>query len=74
MEDMRVLHRRTALMLSLIPSLVTGPVAVWIALRYRKEPGSLVRPMLWAFPVTLVLGGLQTAGLLLLVLSAFLDL
>jgi hypothetical protein len=60
LEDMRVLHSRMALLLSLTPFLITGIAAVFVALRYRKEPGSLVRPMRWAFPVALVLGSLQT--------------
>jgi hypothetical protein len=65
LETMRVLHSRTALMLSILPFFITGIGAIWIALRYRKEPGSLVQPMRWAFSVALVLGSLQILLLLL---------
>jgi hypothetical protein len=47
-------------MLSLVPLYLTGAVAVFMALRYWKKPGSLVTPRRWAMPVALVLGGLQT--------------
>jgi len=67
LEDMRVLHRRTALLLALLPFFITGVAAIYLALRYRKEPGSLVMPMRWAFPAALILGSLQTAGYLVLI-------
>jgi hypothetical protein len=70
LENVRVLHNRQALMLALVPFLLTGPAAVFIALRYRKEPGSLVRPMRWAFPVALIFGSLQTLTLIALILMA----
>jgi hypothetical protein len=71
LEDMRVLHRYQALVLALLPLGITGIAAVWMALWYRKEPGSIVRPMRWAFPVALVFGGLQTLAVVLLILYAF---
>lgn len=61
-ETVRVLHSRTALMLSILPLFITGLAALYIVLRYRKEPGSLVAPMRWAFPAALILGSLQTLG------------
>jgi hypothetical protein len=70
LENMRILHNRQALMLALVPILLTGPAAVFIALRYRKEPGSLVRPMRWAMPVALIFGSLQTLILVGLILYA----
>ena len=72
LENMRALHSRTALLLSILPLLITGPAAIWVALRYRQEPGSLVQPMRWAFPVALVLGSLQTLLLLCCILYAVL--
>ena len=67
---MRVLHSRLALMLSILPLFITGLAAIWVALRYRKEPGSLVQPMRWAFPVALILGSLQTLILLFWIIYA----
>jgi len=68
MEDVRMLHNRQAFVLSLVP--VLGIAAIFIALRYRKEPGSLVAPMRWAIPAALILGGVQTLLLMLLILLA----
>jgi hypothetical protein len=67
---MRVLHSRQALVLSILPLFITGLAAIYIAIRYRKEPGSLVAPMRWAFTVALILGSLQTAGFLFLIIRA----
>lgn len=66
LEDMRMLHSRLALVLSLIPFFITGLAAIYVVLRYRKEPGSLVNPLRWAFPTALVIGILQTLGFLAL--------
>ena len=66
LEEVRVLHSRMALLLALAPLFVTGLAAIYVVLRYRKEPGSLVAPMRWAFPVALVLGSLQVLGYLVL--------
>ena len=60
LETVRILHSRQALMLSILPFFITGLAAIYVALRYRKEPGSLVAPMRWAFPTALILGSLQT--------------
>ena len=67
-ENVRVLHNRTAFVLSVLPFFITGLAALYIVLRYRKEPGSLVNPMRWAFPAALILGSLQTVGFLVLFL------
>jgi hypothetical protein len=71
LENMRVLHSRQALVLAIIPLFITGLAAIYVALRYRKEPGSLVAPMRWAFPVALILGSLQTLAFLFLMIRAF---
>jgi hypothetical protein len=68
LEDERPLHRRQAFALSIIPVLITGPIAVFMAIRYWKTPGSLVSPMKWAMPVALVLGSLQTLLLIFLII------
>ena len=70
LEDVRVLHSRLAFMLSLLPFFITGLAAIYVAIRYRKEPGSLVAPMRWAFPVALILGSLQTLAFLALIAYA----
>ena len=69
---MRVLHSRQALLLAILPLFITGLAAIYVVLRYRKEPGSLVAPMRWAFPTALILASLQTLGYLALFLMAFL--
>ena len=66
LEDMRVLHSRQALVLALVPFFISGLAAIYVVLRYRKEPGSLVAPMRWAFPAALILGSLQTLSFLAL--------
>jgi len=60
LEDVRPLHSRQALMLSCLPFFITGLGGIYMALRYRNAPGSLVRPMRWAMNVALALGVLQT--------------
>jgi hypothetical protein len=71
LENMRVLHSRQALVLSILPLFITGLAAIYVAIRYRKEPGSLVAPMRWAFTVALILGSLQTLGFTILIAEAF---
>lgn len=71
LEEERPLYRRQALVLSLLPILITGPIAVIVALYYWKAPTSIVRPMRWAMPVALIFGGLQTVILISLIILAF---
>jgi hypothetical protein len=71
LESVRVLHMRQALILAILPLFISGMAAIYIALRYRKEPGSLVAPMRWAFPTAVALGSLQTALFLFLILRAW---
>jgi hypothetical protein len=70
LEEVRMLHSRQALLLAVLPLFITGIAAIIYALGYRKEPGSLVQPMRWAFPVALILGSLQTLCFLALILYA----
>ncbi len=71
LERVRVLYDRQALVLAILPLFISGIAAIYIALRYRKEPGSLVKPMRWAFPTALVLGSLQTAFFLFIIIRAW---
>jgi hypothetical protein len=71
LETVRLLHRRQAFLLSLLPLFVTGLAAIYLALRYRKEPGSIVTPMNWAGNAALILGTLQTLGFVLLFFYGF---
>jgi hypothetical protein len=71
-EDQRTLHNRQALMLAFVPFYITGIAALYLGWRYRREPGSLVRPMRWAFPVTMIVASLQVLGFTALILFAFL--
>ena len=47
------LEPRQALVLALLPFFISGLAAIYLAVRYRKAPGSLVRPMRWAMPASL---------------------
>ena len=69
LEDKRVLYNRQAFALSLLPFLITGPFAIYMAIRYRKAPKSLVSPQNWAIPAALVFGTLQTLLLVLAIVS-----
>jgi uncharacterized paraquat-inducible protein A len=60
LEDKRVLYNRQALVLAVLPLLITGLAAIFLAVRYWKAPKSLVSPQRWAMPVALVLGILQS--------------
>jgi hypothetical protein len=71
LERTRQLHGRTALVLSAIPVLLTGPVAVFMAIKYWNAPGSLVSHRRWHTRVALVLGLVQTGLLALAVISIF---
>jgi len=69
LEDLRVLYQRQALIVSFIP--LIGPIAIFLALRYWKTPGSLVSPMRWAMPVALTFGILQALLIAFLLVLAF---
>jgi hypothetical protein len=70
LEDSRTLYPQQAFVLSLLPLFITGAAAIFMALRYWKTPGSIVRPMRWAMPVALILGSLQTAFFVFLIVRA----
>lgn len=65
LENKRVLYDRMALYaatlpaLILWPSLLGAPIALFLVIRYWKEPCSLVRPSKWRFVVAAVLALLQ---------------
>ena len=44
------------------PSLVCAPVALYISLRYRNRPGSIVRPSKMQFTIATILASLQIIG------------
>lgn len=67
LERVRTLHGRQAFFLSVIPVLLTGPIAVFMAIRYWNVPGSLVTPRRWYTRVALVFGILQTLILTLII-------
>ena len=70
LEDKRVLYNRQALLLALLPFLISGLAAIYLAARYWKAPTSLVSPMRWAMPMALVLGILQVLLLVLMIVVA----
>jgi hypothetical protein len=69
LERERPLHGRQAFILSLIPVFLTGPVAVFMAIRYWNAPGSLVKPRRWYTRVALVFGLIQTILLVMIIIS-----
>lgn len=70
LDNSRTLYGRQAFLLAIVPLYVTGILAVFMALRYRNSPASLVRPQQWMFSAALALGALQTAGFTLLIVMA----
>lgn len=72
LENVRSLHGRQALILAILPFFITGLAAIFLAIRYWKTPGSLVKPQRWQLPVALVLAILQTLAFSALILAAFL--
>jgi hypothetical protein len=69
LEDRRTLYNRQALVLSLLPFLISGLAAIYLAVRYWKAPRSLVSPMRWAMPMALVFGILQTLLLVVMIVA-----
>lgn len=72
LEDVRVLYRRTALVLAFLPLFITGLMAIFLAWRHWKTPDSLVAPRRWAMPVALAVGIVQTLAFTAWILLAFL--
>jgi len=71
LEKSRPLHGRQALILAILPFFLTGLIAIFMALRYWKSPGSLVKPQRWLMPTALVLASLQTLTYLFFIVFAF---
>ena len=69
LENHRTLYDSIALGMAALPLLIfyiaflTGPVAVFLAIRYWRRPSSLVPRNKWRLVVALVLGILETIGL-----------
>jgi hypothetical protein len=59
------------MVLAILPFFVTGLIALFLAIRYWKAPGSLVRPQRWIMPTALILASLQTIVYLFLIIGAF---
>jgi hypothetical protein len=72
LESRRTLYDRIALAVAIYPmlvfyfTLISAPIALYIALRYWKAPGSIPRPSRFRFVIAVVLAGLQLAGWVLL--------
>jgi hypothetical protein len=71
LEKSRPLHARQALMLAILPFFITGLIAIFLAIRHWKTPGSLVNPKRWVMPVALGLACLQTLVFLFFIIRAF---
>lgn len=78
LESRRTLYDRIALAVAVYPmilfyfTLIGAPIALYIALRYWKAPGSIPRPSRIRFVIAAVLACLQLAGWILLI-TAVLD-
>jgi hypothetical protein len=67
LDNVRPLYGYQAMLCALLPLFITGLAAIFISLRHRKSPGSLVGGQhRWQMPLALVLGSLQTLGFLAL--------
>lgn len=75
-----LINRRTrydsiALYLALFPMLLfyltvfTAPVALFIAIRYWKAPGSIVSRIRWRMPLAATVSALQISGWLILLIT-----
>lgn len=70
LEKSRPLYARQALLLAILPFFITGLIALFLAMRHWKTPGSLVNPKRWVMPVALVLACLQTLVYLFFIIRA----
>ncbi|MBP7243486.1 hypothetical protein [Amaricoccus sp.] len=77
LETHRTLWDRVALAVAVLPmlifyvTLVTAPVAIFLAIRHWKSPGSLLGRSRWRFVVAIVLGSLQLLGMAALIVGLF---
>lgn len=73
LEHHRVLYDSVALLLAtlpvvfVLPTIVTGPMAVFVALRYWKVPSSIIGRTKVRHILALLLGGIQMAGWVMVV-------
>lgn len=71
LADVRFIYRRQALLMAFVPLFITGLAAIYMSLRYRNAPDSVVKPGRWGMKIALVVGILQTLGFALLFYQAF---
>jgi hypothetical protein len=68
LENHRTLYSNIALALSVIPALfvfptlITGPAAIYVALRYWKAPGSIVKRKRWRSVLAILFGAGQVTA------------
>jgi hypothetical protein len=68
LENHRILYSNIALALAVYPALLifptlfTGPAAIYVALRYWKAPGSIVKRMRWRSVLAILFGAGQVAA------------
>jgi hypothetical protein len=68
LENHRTLYSNIALALSIIPALfvfptlITAPAAIFVALRYWKAPGSIVKRMRWRSVLAILFGAGQVTA------------
>jgi len=68
LENQRTLYGGAALSLAILPliiwplTLVTAPIAIYIAIRYWNAPRSIVRPGRWPQVVAIVMASLELVG------------
>ena len=73
LEAQRTLYDRIALALAVYPlltiyfTLISAPVAVFLAVRHWRTPGSLVTPSRWRLVLAMLLGAAQIVGWVLLI-------
>lgn len=71
LERSRHLNGRVALTVSILPFLITGPIAIFLAIKHWNGELSLVSPARWHTRVALVMGIIQTCLLVLFLISVF---
>lgn len=70
MENQRTLYDSMALGMAALPlcllymAIFTGPVALYLTIRYWKRPSSLIPRTKWRLILAAILGALETAGLI----------
>ncbi len=73
LESQRTRYDRIALAVAVIPmftfyfTLVTAPIAIFLAFYHWRKPGSLVTPSRWRLVVAVILGAAQVIGWVVLI-------